>query len=106
MAFIMKGFPLDMDKTPIYQVHDMQEDVMGMANNNGGIIVDSGLHPQLMEDVIKIHIDQMKRGDLQYDKTHVTWKGKKYLRSKMEEGNNKLPWEEEAYRDGNELEYT
>ena len=93
MAFIMKGFPLDMDKTPIYQVHDMQEDVMGMANNN--VIKHE-----------KIHIDQMKRGDLQYDKTHVTWKGKKYLRSKMEEGNNKLPWEEEAYRDGNELEYT
>tara|TARA_R110001606_G_scaffold11574_12_gene50185 strand:- start:2403 stop:2732 length:330 start_codon:yes stop_codon:yes gene_type:complete len=109
MAFKMKGFPLDMDTTPVYQVHDMEEGTMGMANKNEGIIVDSGLHPQIMEDVIKhekVHIDQIKRGDLDYDEKYVYWKGKKYLRSEMDEGNNKLPWEAEAYKDGNQLEYT
>ena len=109
MAFKMKVFQLDMDATPVYQVHDMEEGTMGMANKNEGIIVDSGLHPQIMEDVIKhekVHIDQIKRGDLTYDKDTVTWKGKKYLRSEMDEGNNKLPWEAEAYKDGNQLEYT
>ena len=40
----------------------------------------------------------MKRGDLDYTDTHVTWKGKKYSRATMEEGSKKLPWELEAYK--------
>ena len=109
MAYKMKGFPLDMDSTPVYEVHNMEEGTMGMANKNEGIIVDKSLHPQIMEDVIKhekVHIDQMKRGDLTYDDDTVTWKGKKYLRSQMEEGDKNLPWEVEAYKDGNQLKYT
>ena len=45
-----------------------------------------------------VHIDQMKRGDLDYDDDNVYWKGKTYSRSKMNEGNPNLPWEKEAYR--------
>lgn len=108
MAFKMKGFPLDMDTTPVYQVHDMEEGTMGMANKNEGIIVDSGLHPQIMEDVIKhekVHIDQIKRGDLDYDEKYVYWKGKRYPRSIMDEGKKSLPWEKEAWR-ANKLKYT
>ena len=37
------------------------------------------------------------RGDLYYDDKYVYWKGKKYLRSKMNEGDKNLPWEKEAY---------
>ena len=44
-----------------------------------------------------MHIDQVKRGDLDYDDSAVYWKGKTYLRSKMKEGNPNLPWEKEAY---------
>ena len=40
----------------------------------------------------------MKRGDLGYDKSNVYWKGKKYPRSKMNEGSKTLPWEAEAYK--------
>jgi hypothetical protein len=40
----------------------------------------------------------MKRGDLSYTDTHVTWKGKKYSRATMKEGSKKLPWEMEAYK--------
>jgi hypothetical protein len=45
-----------------------------------------------------VHIDQMKRGDLDYTDTHVMWKGKEYSRATMDEGNKKLPWEVEAYK--------
>ena len=44
-----------------------------------------------------IHIDQMKRGDLDYDNKYVYWKGKKYSRAQMSEGAKNLPWEKEAY---------
>jgi hypothetical protein len=39
----------------------------------------------------------MKRGDLDYDDGFVYWKNKKYSRSKMKEGAENLPWEDEAY---------
>ena len=39
----------------------------------------------------------MKRGDLDYDDQYVYWKGKKFSRSKMNEGAKNLPWEKEAY---------
>jgi hypothetical protein len=45
-----------------------------------------------------VHIDQMKRGDLDYDNENVYWKGKKYSRADMEEGAKNLPWEAEAYK--------
>jgi len=45
-----------------------------------------------------VHVDQIKRGDLDYDDKYVYWKGKKYLRSKMKEGSPALAWEKEAYK--------
>lgn len=45
-----------------------------------------------------VHVDQMKRGDLDYDEEYVYWKGKKHPRSKMNEGAKNLPWEVEAYK--------
>jgi hypothetical protein len=45
-----------------------------------------------------VHIDQMRRGDLDYDDNYVYWKGKKYSRATMKEGAKNLPWEAEAYR--------
>ena len=107
MAFNMKMGKLVMDNTPIYQM-ETEEGVMGQANKNGSIIIDKNLSPLEQEDVIRherVHLDQMKRGDLDYDDKYVYWKGKKYLRSIMDEGNKNLPWEKEAWK-ANKLKYT
>jgi hypothetical protein len=92
--------PYSMDNTPIYSVN-MEDGVMGKANNNGTIILNKDLDPSQCEKVIaheKIHLEQMKRGDLNYDDKYVYWKGKKYSRAQMQEGAKNLPWEAEAYR--------
>jgi hypothetical protein len=57
--------------------------------------------PKQIQDVInheKVHIDQMKRGDLDYDDSAVYWRGKRYSRAQMQEGAKDLPWEKEAYQ--------
>jgi hypothetical protein len=92
--------PYSMDNTPIYNVN-MEDGVMGKANKNGTIILNKDLDPSQCKKVIaheKVHIDQMKRGDLDYDDQNVYWKGKKYSRAQMQEGAKNLPWEAEAYR--------
>ena len=102
MAFVMKGAPYNCDNTPVYQV-DMEDNILGMAQNNGTILVNKNVSPlELQKNKTisheKVHIDQMKRGDLDYTDSHVIWKGKKYSRATMEEGSKKLPWEIEAYK--------
>ena len=100
MAFKMKGAPYVEDNTPIYYVN-MQDGAIGKANNNGTIIINQNLDPCKIPDVIaheRVHIDQMRRGDLDYDDDYVYWKGKKYSRAQMKEGAKNLPWEAEAYR--------
>ena len=96
----MKMGKLSMDNTPIYQI-DEEQDVMGRANKNGSITLNKNLSPLEQEDVIKheqVHLDQIKRGDLDYDDKYVYWKGKRMPRSKMDEGAKNLPWEKEAYK--------
>tara|TARA_R100001086_G_scaffold195724_1_gene112491 strand:- start:975 stop:1319 length:345 start_codon:yes stop_codon:yes gene_type:complete len=92
--------PFMEDNTPIYHT-DLEEGVLGKANNNGTILVsDKITDPEEKQSVIeheKVHIDQMKRGDLDYDDDFVYWKGKKYSREQMKEGAQDLPWEAEAY---------
>jgi len=100
MAFKLTNPPYKIDNTPIYNV-DMEEGVMGKANKNGTIILNKDLNPSQCQDVINhemVHIDQMKRGDLDYDDDFVYWKGKKYSRADMKEGAKNLPWEAEAYK--------
>ena len=109
MAYKMKMGKLSLDNTPIYQI-DEEDGVMGRANKNGSITLNKNLSPLEQEDVIRhedIHLQQMGlkkdesgkyRNDLDYDDKFVYWKGKKYPRSKMEEGGKNLPWEKEAYK--------
>jgi hypothetical protein len=102
MAFKLRSSNVGMDNTPIYQV-DMDDNVLGMAQNNGTVLVNKNVSPLELEknktiSHEKVHIDQMKRGDLDYTDTDVFWKGKKYPRSKMNEGAKNLPWEQEAYK--------
>tara|TARA_R110002020_G_scaffold238924_6_gene451486 strand:- start:2688 stop:3029 length:342 start_codon:yes stop_codon:yes gene_type:complete len=92
--------PFLKDATPIYST-DLEEGVLGKANNNGTILISDKIKdPEERQSVIdheKVHIDQMKRGDLDYDDENVYWKGKKYSREDMQEGAENLPWEKEAY---------
>ncbi len=100
MAYKMKMGKLSLDNTPIYQI-DEEDGVMGRANKNGSITLNKNLCPLEQEDVIrheKVHLDQMERGDLDYDDKYVYWKGKRMPRSKMDEGDKSLPWEKEAYK--------
>ena len=99
MAFKIQPF-YNIDNTPIYSV-DMEEGVLGRANNNGTIVINNNLSPVKLKSVIaheKVHIDQMKCGDLDYDDNNVYWKGKKYSRAQMKVGAKNLPWEKEAYK--------
>ena len=107
MAYKMKMGKLSLDNTPIYEI-DEEEGVMGRANKNGSITLNKNLSPLEKEDVVrheKVHLDQINRGDLDYDDKFVYWKGKKYPRSTMDEGDKNLPWEVEAYK-ANKLKYT
>ena len=102
MAFKMAGSSYNIDNTPIYST-DMDNNVLGMAQSNGTILINKDISPlELRKSKTisheKVHIDQMKRGDLDYTDTHVTWKGKKYSRATMKEGSKKLPWDMEAYK--------
>jgi len=100
LAFKLTNPPYSSENTPIYRVN-MESGVLGKANNNGTIILNSNLSPLQEQNVIDhemVHIDQMKRGDLDYDDKYVYWKGKKYSRAQMKEGAKNLPWEAEAYK--------
>lgn len=102
MAFKLKSSSYNIDNTPVYNV-DMEDNVLGRANRNGTILVNKNVSPLEVAknktiEHEKVHVDQMKRGDLDYTDTDVFWKGKKYPRSKMKEGSKNLPWEKEAYK--------
>ena len=90
MAF--KLTPPFKKNSPIY-IRDLEEGVMGKGNKNGTILIDKNVEPNNMQKVIdheEVHIDQVKRGDLDYDDDNVYWKGKVYPRSKMDEGAKNL----------------
>ena len=98
LRFKMKP-PIHVDNTPVYTTH-IEDGALGKGNSNGTILVSEDLHPENIQSIVdheKVHIDQMKRGDLTYDDEAVYWKGKAYPRSEMDEGNPNLPWEKEAY---------
>jgi hypothetical protein len=97
MAFKLK--PPFKEHSPIYE-RELEEGCMGKGNKNGTILIAPDLPKDAELSVIdheEVHIDQVKRGDLDYNDEDVIWKGKKYPRSKMKEGNPNLPWEKEAY---------
>jgi hypothetical protein len=88
-------------KTPVIR-KDLDGGVIAEANNDGSIYVDKSVKKgsPLEKEAIaheKVHLNQMNRGDLNYDDNNVYWKGKAYPRSSMNEGAKNLPWEKEAY---------
>jgi hypothetical protein len=98
MGYKIKS-PYHVDNTPIYFVKE-DKGVLGRANKNGTITINSEVScPKLLKEIIKhekVHLDQMKRGDLHYDDKYIYWKGKKYKRGKKD-GSRSYPWEKEAY---------
>lgn len=108
MAFRMRNNLSGLDKvvadestpeTPIF-IKKLDEGVQAEANNDGSIYIDPDTPDSEVKNAIsheKVHIDQMNRGDLNYDDENVYWKGKEYPRKNMKEGSKKLPWEKEAY---------
>ena len=99
MAFKISA-PYKIIDTPIYH-KNLGDDTNGLATNKGTIILNNNLSPLKEKNVIAhemVHINQIKRGDLDYDDCNVYWKGKKYPRSTMKEGAKNLPWEAEAYK--------
>jgi len=102
MAFKLTP-PFDINPTPIVNM-PLEEGVLGRADKRGNILINKDMTaPEQIDDTINhenVHIDQMACGDLDYDEKAVYWKGKKYLRSKLDESNKKLPWEKPAYKAG------
>ena len=102
MGFKMKGSPYNEESgnTPILHV-DMDEGTLGMATNNGSILVNKDIKdPKQQQEVVDhemVHIKQIKDGRLSYDEDNVYWEGKKFSRDDMNEGAKNLPWEKEAY---------
>ena len=94
-------------KIPVIK-KELDDGVVAEANNDGTIFLDKDIKnnsPQAKEAVEHemVHMDQMARGDLNYDDNNVYWKGKKYPRDKMNEGSDQLPWESEAYNKTNNM---
>ena len=81
---------------------ELDDGVIAEANNDGTIYLDKNVKngsPLAKEAIAHemVHMDQMARGDLNYNDDKVFWKGKEYDRDDMNEGSKKLPWEKEAY---------
>jgi len=81
---------------------DLEDGVIAEANNDGTIYLDKKVknNTPLAKEAIAhemVHMDQMARGDLDYNDDKVFWKGKSYDRDDMNEGAKNLPWEKEAY---------
>ena len=82
---------------------DLDSGVIAEANNDGTIFLDKKVknNSPLAKEAIAhemVHMDQMARGDLDYNDNNVIWKGKEYSREQMNEGSKNLPWEKEAYK--------
>ena len=93
--------PFKKHPTPIVNTV-LEDNIIGRADKRGNILINKDItDPDLIEETInheEIHIVQLQNGDLDYDDEAFYWKGKKYLRSKIDESNEKLPWEKPAYK--------
>ena len=101
MGFKLKGAPYDKSNMNIaVYKKDLTDGSIGKSNHTG-IILKTGLDPETEQHVIaheKVHQEQQAKGDLDYDKENFYWKGKTYPRANLNEHNEQLPWEKEAYK--------
>ena len=86
----------------IIEKDNLEDGVIAEAHKDGTIKIDKDIDPnsKKAQEAIRHelhHIKQFKDGDLDYNEEYVFWKGKKYPRKNMDEGNHDLPWEVEAH---------
>jgi len=104
MSYKQKGVPYDKDNMNIAIYRKELTDGSAAKSNHTGIILNKDLSPEMEEAAIaheKVHQHQQRNGDLDYDKENFYWKGKTYSRKNLNEHNEELPWEKEAYAKSN-----
>jgi len=89
---------------------DLEDGVLGEANNNGEIVVDSKVEPgskldKQIQAHEKDHMKRMRSGELGYGDDWVRFRGKTYHRKDgkikyqgkwLDEGDRSFPWEKLA----------
>ncbi len=101
MKFTIQPF-YESNPASVVNVPMSDERELGRIEKPGTILVNKDItdHKKLANVINheNIHINQLKRGDLDWDDNNVYWKGKKFKRSSMNEGSPALAWEKEAYK--------
>ena len=109
------------NKQPKVEVEDftvikieLDDGIAGEANNDGTIFVDEKIEDGSVEEAEVVahegkHMDDMKKGILDYEDDYVEYKDKKYERKDgkikyngkwKDEGWEEFPWEKLAYKVG------
>lgn len=104
MGFKLNGAPYNKDNMNIAVYRKDLKDGSAGKSNHTGIIVDTNVDKETEEAVIAhetVHQHQQRNGELDYDKENFYWKGKTYPRENLNEHNENLPWEKEAYAKSN-----
>ena len=104
MSFKLNGAPYNKDNMNIAVYRKDLKDGSAGKSNHTGIIVDTNVDKETEEAVIAhetVHQHQQRNGELDYDKENFYWKGKTYPRENLNEHNENLPWEKEAYAKSN-----
>ena len=104
MSFKLNGAPYNKDNMNIAVYRKDLKDGSAGKSNHTGIIVDTNVDKKTEEAVIAhetVHQHQQRNGELDYDEENFYWKGKTYPRENLNEHNENLPWEKEAYAKSN-----
>lgn len=104
MGFKLNGAPYNKDNMNIAVYRKDLKDGSAGKSNHTGIIVDTNVDKKTEEAVIAhetVHQHQQRNGELDYDEENFYWKGKTYPRKNLNEHNENLPWEKEAYAKSN-----
>ncbi len=104
MSFKLNGAPYNKDDMNIAVYRRDLKDGSAGKSNHTGIIVDKDVDANMEKAVVAhetVHQHQQRDGELDYDKNNFYWKGKTYSRENLNEHNEDLPWEKEAYKASN-----
>ena len=106
MGFKLNSAPYNKDNMNIAVYRKDLKDGSAGKSNHTGIIVDKDVSKDMEDAVIAhetVHQRQQKKGELDYDENNFYWKGKTYPRENLNEHNENLPWEKEAYKESNKI---
>jgi hypothetical protein len=104
MSFKLNGAPYNKDDMNIAVYRRDLKDGSAGKSNHTGIIVDKDADANMEKAVVAhetVHQHQQRDGELDYDKNNFYWKGKVYPRENLNEHNEDLPWEKDAYKASN-----